>query len=114
MFWQSSRMTIDHQPAIDAILSQAEAFETPCGDGKMVWHRWGKGRPVVLLHGGSGSWMHWIRTIPALASHYTLWVPDQPGFGDSALPPDPVTPQSYAELVKQGIDALPERLESFD
>ena len=107
-------MDSDHRAAIDAVLSQARPFETPCGDGSMVWRRWGQGRPVVLLHGGSGSWMHWIRTIPALSPHYTVWAPDQPGFGDSAVPPQPVTPDSYAVLVKEGLDALPQRLESFD
>ncbi|MEZ5741517.1 MAG: alpha/beta hydrolase [Burkholderiaceae bacterium] len=34
----------------------ARRFETPCGDGSVVWHTWGDGEPVVLLHGGSGSW----------------------------------------------------------
>jgi len=39
-----------------------------------------------LLHGGSGSWKHWIRTIPALLAEHTVWVPDLPGFGESELP----------------------------
>jgi len=32
----------------------------------MVWRLWGAGAPVLLLHGGSGSWTHWLRNIPAL------------------------------------------------
>ena len=24
---------------------------------------WGEGRPLVLLHGGTGSWMHWVRNV---------------------------------------------------
>ena len=59
----------------------------------MVWHLWGRESrhpglaPVVLLHGGSGSWMHWLRNIDALvkAGRWVL-VPDLPGFGDSSLP----------------------------
>jgi pimeloyl-ACP methyl ester carboxylesterase len=48
---------------------------------------WGSGEPVVLLHGGSGCWSHWIRNIDALvAAGREVWVPDMPGFGDSDKP----------------------------
>ena len=45
----------------------------------MVWRVWGAGEPLVLFHGGSGSWTHWIRNIPELSRHYELWVADIPG-----------------------------------
>lgn len=62
--------------------------QVPCGDGTMVWHSWGEGSPIVLLHGGSGSWTHWVRNIAALvAAGRSVWIPDLPGFGDSARPP---------------------------
>lgn len=56
----------------------------------MVWRYWANdGPPVVLLHGGSGSWNHWVRNIAALvAAGRQVWVPDLPGFGESARPPD--------------------------
>ena len=74
-----------------ALHRRAERQETGCGDGVLVWHRWGPsgGPPVLLLHGGSGSWTHWARNIDALAqAGHAVWVPDLPGFGDSAAPPD--------------------------
>ncbi len=55
-----------------------------------VWHLWGPAdRPaVVLLHGGSGSWTHWVRNIaPLREAGFRVLVPDLPGFGDSDLPP---------------------------
>src|SRR3546814_2920540 len=74
------------------IESLARRRTTPCGSGHMVWRLWGDGPPLVLLHGGHGSWTHWLRNIPVLAEHFTTIVPDLPGYGDSDLPSltDPV------------------------
>lgn len=41
----------------------------------------GRGQPVVLVHGLSGSTRWWIRNIPPLAHHYQLFLVDLPGFG---------------------------------
>ncbi len=83
---------MDHPDAQQADLSaRASRHTTPCGSGGLLWHRWGPagGAPVVLLHGGSGSWTHWLRNIDALAAAgHAVLVPDMPGFGDSAVPPD--------------------------
>ena len=84
----------------------AERHETPCGAGDLIWRRWGTGEPVVLCHGGSGSWTHWIRTIPALQQTYSVWVPDLPGLGDSAMPPPPLTPASSGAVLAEGIRTL--------
>jgi len=66
---------------------RARRFETPCGDGSLVWRAWGSGPPVLLAHGGHGAWSHWIRNIDALATERTVWAPDLPGCGESAMPP---------------------------
>jgi len=66
----------------------------------------GAGEPVVLFHGGSGSWTHWIRNIPELSQHYELWVADIPGLGDSAMPPKPWVPASIADVVVASVDQL--------
>ncbi|HEX4114045.1 MAG TPA: hypothetical protein VH020_16050, partial [Stellaceae bacterium] len=55
---------LDSVPEPIAALDRvARHRETPCGDGTMVWREWGEGVPVVLLHGGYGSWQHWLRNI---------------------------------------------------
>jgi len=102
-------MNVPSETALAAmynLLGEAETHHTSCGDGSMVWRRWGKGRPLVLLHGGSGSWTHWIKTIPALRDEYTLWVVDLPGLGDSAMPAEPHTPQSCAHAFVSGFKEL--------
>jgi 2-hydroxy-6-oxonona-2,4-dienedioate hydrolase len=95
-----------------ALDAAADKHETPSGDGVMVWRKWGSGQPVVLLHGGSGSWTHWIRTIPDLIDGrdgrptYEVWAADLPGLGDSAMPHEPFVPQSCAEVVADGLRTL--------
>ena len=98
--------TIDDVRRLEA---DAERFETACGEGSMVWRRWGVGaqrEPLILLHGGSGSWTHWARTIPDLARDYELWVADLPGLGDSAMPAKPLVPESCADAVAAGVREL--------
>lgn len=58
--------------------------------GRVVsWRRYGAGAPLVLIHGGHGSWLHWVRNIERLAAAHEVWVPDLPGFGASdALAPE--------------------------
>ncbi len=86
-------MTVDaklaqRDPAawLTALESRASRHETPCGDGTMVWRRWGSGPPLLLAHGAGGSWLHWALNIDALAEHYTVWAVDLPGYGESAPP----------------------------
>lgn len=71
----------------------------------LVWREWGDGAPLVLLHGGSGSWRHWLRNIAELSEHYRLLVPDMPGLGESALPEEE-TPAGAALVLRQGLEAL--------
>ncbi|CAN7340356.1 alpha/beta fold hydrolase [Phenylobacterium sp. LjRoot225] len=68
---------------------RARRYETPCGKGVMAWRTWGEGPPLLLTHGAHGAWSHWIRNIDALAARYTVWAPDLPGYGESALPQRP-------------------------
>ena len=96
----------DPATQVDAIARLARKVRTPCGDGPMVWRVWGAGEPLLLFHGGSGSWTHWIRNIPELSQHYELWVPDIPGLGDSTMPPKPWEPPTIARIVVAGINEL--------
>lgn len=89
------------------IQALARRHTTPCGDGDLVWHTWGDGEPLVLLHGGSGSWTHWIRNVEALAAAgRRVVVPDLPGFGDSARPPEGQDADAVAPALAKGIREL--------
>ncbi len=81
-------------------------IDAPCGDGSMPFRIWGDGEAVVLCHGGSGSWTHWLRNIEALARTYRVIVPDLPGLGDAAEIAMPYSPRSAAEVVHRGLERV--------
>jgi 2-hydroxy-6-oxonona-2,4-dienedioate hydrolase len=91
---------------IEALDNVAIRRTTPVGSGDLVWRIWGAGTPLVLLHGGTGSWMHWMRNIEDLARDHMLLVPDIPGSGESASPPLPTTVETIAAALLTGIDAI--------
>jgi pimeloyl-ACP methyl ester carboxylesterase len=88
------------------VAASGKVMTTPCGDGEMVWQVFGDGPPLMLVHGGFGAWSHWVRNIPVLARHYRLFVPDLPGHGRSAMPPEPITGHSLAAIVAKGLTQL--------
>ena len=79
---------------------------TPVGSGEMVWRVFGRGEPLVLLHGGTGSWLHWVRNIEDLARDFLLIVPDIPGSGESATPEPPPTADRIAASMLAGLDSI--------
>ena len=92
-----------------ALQRTARRIETPCGAGALVWHRWGPqdAPPVLLLHGGSGSWTHWVRNIEPLArAGWQVLVPDLPGFGESAAPPDGHDADVLPAWLERGLQTL--------
>ena len=91
---------------VDGIAAEAERCETPCGEGNMVWHCWGSGPPLVLLHGGYGSWSHWIRNVLPLSRQFRVIAPDLPGLGESATPPEPWTAEGLAAIIVDGLVAI--------
>lgn len=96
----------DPQACVERILAGAERRTTPCGDGEVVWRLFGEGPPLVLIHGGSGSWNHWIRNIPELARRYRLLLPDLPGHGESAAAPGEVSGPNVAAPLADGLREL--------
>ena len=97
-------------PEVADLLARGRVLATLCGEGRLVWHLWGdlaQGRPLVLLHGGSGSWTHWLRNIdPLLKQGYAILAPDLPGFGDSALPPGGRDADAMPTVLEHGLNRL--------
>ena len=62
----------------------------------VCWRIWGKGQPIIFLHGGYGSWRHWIKQVTYLSKDYQILVPDMPGFGESSDLKSDHTPENIS------------------
>ena len=78
-----------HSQRVLEVLAGSERLLAASGRGTMTAHRWnrGGGEVVILCHGGSGSWTHFIRNIPALTREFDVIALDLPGLGGSASLP---------------------------
>lgn len=90
--------------------AEAEHHSVAFSAGRtMRWRVFGKADaavPLVLIHGGHGSWLHWIRNIELLARDHRLFVPDLPGAGDSDDAPDGAGIQTMVDVVIAALDKL--------
>lgn len=92
-------------------LAAGQRLTTSNGSCDIAWHAWGERRagvaPLVLFHGGSGSWTHWVKNILPLvdAGRWVLAV-DLPGFGDSAPPPGGTDADAMVEPLAAALQTL--------
>ncbi|MHA1528942.1 MAG: alpha/beta fold hydrolase [Alphaproteobacteria bacterium] len=75
-------------PAFDRRFVETPFRQTANG---IAFREFGAGEPLVLMHGGAGSWQHWVRNVDPLATAFRVIAIDQPSYGDSA-PVEPDTP----------------------
>ncbi len=66
----------------------------------------GKGDNVILIHGWLASYKYFNKLIDKLATNYTVYAIDLPGFGDSDIPPIIYNTHNYANIVYQFINKL--------
>ncbi len=72
--------------------------------GIVHYQVYGRGRPVILLHGWLGSWALWRSTIEDLGTEYRTYAIDFFGFGESRS--QEVSVDLYIDLVNQFMHRL--------
>jgi len=92
----------------EEFLNYLSAIEKNCNkvfikskDSKVCWRSWGKGKPLILLHGGYGSWAHWIKQAIPFSKNYNVLIPDMPGFGESEDLTLPHTPEKISANIAE-------------
>ena len=96
----------DNVSELHRVESNSDRIETSLRLGRLVWRSWGTGAPLVLLHGGYGSWTHWLRNIGPFSSTHRVLVPDMPGFGESDALDQDASAFSIARAILDGLDVL--------
>jgi 3-oxoadipate enol-lactonase len=66
----------------------------------------GRGQPIILLHGWLGSWRYWVPVMDELSSEYRTYALDLWGFGDSDKSREQYGIDSYVELLAAFMDEL--------
>jgi pimeloyl-ACP methyl ester carboxylesterase len=74
--------------------------------GIVHYEVYGKGRPVILLHGWLGSWGLWQSTMAFLGQHYRTYALDFWGFGESGKKQPTFAVQDFVSMVDQFMDRL--------
>lgn len=74
--------------------------------GILHYEVYGRGRPVVLLHGWLGSWGLWQETMRYLGQYYRTYALDFWGFGESGRKQPTFAVQDFVSMVGQFMDRL--------
>jgi len=74
--------------------------------GIVHYEVYGRGRPVILLHGWLGSWGLWQETMAYLGAFYRTYALDFWGFGESGKKRETYAVQDFVGLVNQFMEQL--------
>ena len=74
--------------------------------GIVHYEVYGRGRPVILLHGWLGSWGLWQETMAYLGAFYRTYALDFWGFGESGKKRETYAVSDFVSLVNQFMDQL--------
>ncbi|MGE5252279.1 MAG: alpha/beta fold hydrolase [Bacteroidota bacterium] len=74
--------------------------------GIVHYEVYGRGKPVILLHGWLGSWGLWQETMAFLGAFYRTYALDFWGFGESGKKRDTYAVQDFVSLVNQFMEQL--------
>jgi pimeloyl-ACP methyl ester carboxylesterase len=93
--------------AMPAGTSEAVEGRFLAANGTRIFYReHGRGRPLVLLHGGTLSGDSWEPYLPDLVGPYRVIVPDTPGHGRSGAPAATLSYPGLADDIAAFITAL--------
>jgi pimeloyl-ACP methyl ester carboxylesterase len=76
-------------------------------DGSLIHYEiFGRGKPIIFVHGWLGSWRYWVPVMDELARDYRTYALDLWGFGDSDKLQEHYDIDTYVELLISFMDEL--------
>lgn len=74
--------------------------------GILHYEVYGRGRPIILLHGWLGSWGLWQKTMAELGKYYRTYALDFWGFGESGRREQSFAVEDFVEMVNEFMNHL--------
>jgi pimeloyl-ACP methyl ester carboxylesterase len=74
--------------------------------GVVHYEYFGRGRPLIFIHGWLGSWRYWVPAMDALSDEFRVYAFDLWGFGDSDKSRRQYSVDSYVRLLASFIEEL--------
>ena len=74
--------------------------------GIVHYEAYGRGRPVLLLHGWLNSWAVWRETVELLGQEFRLYALDFLGFGDSGSRSENFSVNNFVLMVNEFMDRM--------
>jgi pimeloyl-ACP methyl ester carboxylesterase len=73
---------------------------------RLHYESFGRGQPIVFVHGWLGSWRYWVPVMQDLSVEYRTYALDLWGFGDSAKEPAHYSVENYVDMVVAFLDEM--------
>jgi 3-oxoadipate enol-lactonase len=73
---------------------------------RLHYESFGRGQPIVFVHGWLGSWRYWVPVMQDLSVEYRTYALDLWGFGDSAKELEQYAVETYVEMLVAFMDEL--------
>ena len=84
-------------------------------DGTSIaYQRSGSGKPLVLVHGTSGTFRRWAPVLPLLERHFTVYAMDRRGRGESGDSSSPYAAEREFEDVAAVVDGVDTTVDAGD
>jgi len=89
----------------DAAGADRRYMDTPFAKSAtgVAYREFGAGEPLMLFHGGAGSWQHWVRNVDALATRFRVLALDLPSYGDSDRVEWDISVEDYLKVTTQAV-----------
>jgi len=74
--------------------------------GLLHYEAFGRGKPLIFVHGWLGSWRYWVPTMEIMSEHGRTYALDLWGFGDSDRVDEQYSVEGYVNLLDAFIEAM--------